>query len=433
MEIRTKFLLVALFVSFVIWIGLFCGLNVPEMKRNTHFFKTRCFVNGSTIIRRYCPVKTCPSTCASTSASGCSFVTNQIKSMNPNGCGPNTTACATPQTCDDGHYCCETHCTRYKDSDGHWHSNCYCVSDTDHHACTIDPRLCYTVRLFLQYNTTEEQQVRTSYDFDTGANGDEAYDIQLYKYQVGHTYSCFYDANNLAVIRWSIAYTVGFWVASGFFALFTFCFCCASCASGIDDTGGNNTIGQMTNVWFWCGFVLGMCLFLPLGLDPHIPATARVHLLRMAIVWTTLTTCAYFIWLGMYTGAFANMWDVCKTCFHAVSEYWYRFRNWFWQQWAALHEWGRTVVDVQCQAFFCGCCNWCSETLRYVAKDGERSEELPPPSSPPEDALSALPLDLPLGRPPTYRSPDFIPPSPPPPMTFKEKVKRLCWNSRSGS
>ena len=47
------------FCCLVIWIGLFTGLNVPQIRRTENYRETECFVNGSIILRRYCPVD-CP-------------------------------------------------------------------------------------------------------------------------------------------------------------------------------------------------------------------------------------------------------------------------------------------------------------------------------------------------------------------------------------
>jgi hypothetical protein len=398
------------FVCLVIWIGLFAGLNVPQMKRMDDYLKTKCFVNDSVIIRRYCPTKTCPA-CNSFTGASCSSVMNQMEAISPDTCN---TTCPGNQFCDNGHYCCNTVCNTYTDSKGHRHTSCYCSSDTDHHQCTIVPRLCYTLRLFLQYNTTDspessdsaERSVWTEYDFDTGDNGPKAFEYQTVKYQKGHTYTCFYNTHNLAKIRWTIGYTVGFWVASGLFALFTFCGCIASCSSFIqEDNLNRKPCLQMTNFWFWIAIVLGLCLFLPLGLDIHIPEPSRTHLLRLAIVWTTMWTGFFLIYLFLEFNGCAcverlleSCCGVLRGCSEASWKLGSRFRAWFWTKWVEMHAWSRRNIDeglcVRCNAFFCYGCNWCVDTVRYIAKERGQGEQ-PPSESQPSSEIPPSSPDLP--------------------------------------
>ncbi len=210
-SLKTWICFIITFIFLVIWIGLFTGLNVPEIKRMDDYSKTKCFVNDSVIIRRYCPAKTCGE-CESFSGMQCKNVKWVMEQINPDTCNatelsPNP--CPDNAYCDDGHYCCRRRRNR-------------CRKSTDHRWCTMIPRLCYSLRLFLLYNTTSNIQVSTIYDFDTHENWLRANELKNVKYKQNHFYSCLYNIHHLNIVRWSLSYTAGFWAASGIFACLVF-------------------------------------------------------------------------------------------------------------------------------------------------------------------------------------------------------------------
>lgn len=396
------------FIFFVIWIGLFTGLNLPEMKRMNDYFKTKCFVNASQIVRRYCPTKTCPDSCASTSASSCSSIQSQMEFVDPDQCYPNnpnsSIQCPITQTCDGGYYCCETYCTTYKDSNGHTHRSCHCSQSTSSRACTITPRLCFMLRLYINYNTTQGLSVWTTYDFDTNDDLSKAIELQTQKYPIKNRFSCFYDSTNLANIRWSISYTAGFWAASGIFAFFVFIGCWTSCSFFASEQDTKVFI-QVVIAWFWVAIVLGLCLFLPLGLDPHIPEPSKTHMLRLAIVWTTMWTGFFLIYCAIVFDGFEWVKESTRTCLSicssccdrclvCVGHYW----TWFVYErdlkWRQFHEWGKRVEQR-----FCGCCEKLEEAIQQRRQEEENKD---PPKY---EESNKMDEKIDVSPPPIYRLP----------------------------
>jgi hypothetical protein len=223
-SVRTWVSFIITFIFLIVWIGLFTGLNVPEIKRMNNHLETKCFVNDSVIIRRYCPAKTC-SDCDSFHGWQCKNIKWVMEQINPDTCNitessPNP--CPSAMYCEDGHYCCRRRRNR-------------CRESTDHHMCIMIPRLCYTVRLFLLYNTTSDIQVSTVYDFDTRENWPKAFELQNVKYQQNHFYPCFYNIHDLSIVRWTLNYTAGYWAASCIFAVLVFFGCIISSMMCIKD------------------------------------------------------------------------------------------------------------------------------------------------------------------------------------------------------
>ena len=201
----------------------------------------------------------------------------------------------------------------------------------------MSPQLCYTLRLFLFYNTTDDHFVITSFDFDTGQDDERAL-ILRYEYAVGTTHKCFYDTKNWALVLWSIAQSKGFWAASGIFAFFAWIGCCVSGSVTVEDQldGRDNlrVVWHIINIWFWSGFVIGMILFLPLGLSSQIPEPARDRLLLAAIIWTS-------VWTGLAVIAILYIYSPnlpsCLSCANVKKS--------FDDKWNRFHTWGRENVD----------------------------------------------------------------------------------------
>lgn len=458
MEFPTQICFGITFVFLVIWIGLFTGLNVPEMKRMDDYLKTKCLVNDSAILRRYCPVKSCGETCDTYTGMQCKDVEWVIEQISPDTCNasapPSLDTCPGNTYCDDGHYCCHRTCTTTGSGDNR-RTTCHCTSDTDHHRCMMIPRLCYTLRLFLVYNTTDHLKISTTYDFDTKDNWGKANELQMWKYQQHHLYGCFYNIHNLGLIRWSIAYTKGFWAASGIFAFFVFIGCCVSFGMWInDDVDRGQEKCHMTNLCFWIAIVLGLCLFLPLGLDVHIPEPSRTHLLRLAIIWTVMWSSiylGYMFWAcdgwQRLSACLGSIWESCSACWTSTKEtsgkWVHNAKECFWTNWTAAHNWSNRNIDnglcVRLNGFFCGCCNWCSATIRYVCKErGEQSKQAQEPEPPmpepeTEDALSAVVVGEEFKRaPPSYRT-AMNATDKKKEMTCYEKCMRLWCNTYSAS
>ena len=272
----------------------------------------------------------------------------------------------------------------------------------------MTPQLCYTLRLYLFYNTTDGHSVFTSFDFDTGPNGVRAGNLRD-EYATGTTHECFYDKNDLASVLWSISQTAGYWAASGIFAAFTF-FGCFGCwhmlVTDAQDVNGDRCTNALCaiNTWFWFAFVIGMILFLPLGLSPHIGKPALWY---FGVAWTCFWTfvllvfllCTYvdgvrdcFIAIGELLIAACQAVGGCfVTVYRAISGCFAAFRIWFDVQWNAFHAWSAKFDDF----VFCRTC--------YKSQDAALGppKESPPPrydsfrtppdmSREPVDALSDL-------------------------------------------
>ena len=326
--------LISTIVCLAIFLGLFFGLNYPEIIINRDYVSANCHIDSTAITTYYCPdLQTNGCVNAPPLSPACGDLEADWSSINPSTCGAGngsggsggggsgpSVSCAVTTECDNGYYCCSECCTRTCqtctqtncDQNG---NNCDtectnyccqydCCTWVDHQDATLFANICYKAKLFLTYTEQDGDPYSTTFTFDTKGDETEAIDLVTQQYQQNSTHPCFYDTRNLNNVLWSIAYNVGYWVATGFFTAFLFgslVWLSVSLALECGEYAGRVEAVIVVILWFWFSLVLSLCLMLPLLTNPHISSAGKNALYPVFLTWLLFTTAlagAWFLWRG---------------------------------------------------------------------------------------------------------------------------------------
>ncbi len=300
-------------VAFAITMGIFWGLNYPQIIINKYYVETTCTIDGSTSTSNYCPNVQC-STCSQLSlyAPSCSSIVSYTESLNPATCNNTNnpfdiptqpeSQCGVSQACDGGYkccaQCCSTCCSTSCTGSGSSKScstvcvqcNCYCCSSVDNLSCYMYADICFTGILYLHYNDRTGHRVNTSYSQYFGTNTNNLENFLSQQYQIDHSYTCFYDTRDETNILFNIGYTSGYWVAFGIFAFILLIGIVALIDAALTYSLCDVEAINMRKLEFliWMTFIFPLCLWLPLQMLNTISYLGHVVFLVLLCQFVTI-------------------------------------------------------------------------------------------------------------------------------------------------
>lgn len=213
-------------ICFVIMIGLFFGLNYPEIQIAETFVKTQCLIISSIIKSRYCCDYSSYQCVQSPEMKSCeSMKKNMISERDPEQCRNNTDLCAPEiSACNYGYKCCYHHCntcsscstnTKGRTTCNYYPCMCNCISWESNSFGMLRCDICYTGILRLNYtengNDMSSQFIK---DFEDSLTRAEDF---AKTYMVGRTTSCFYDARQPSIVILDTSYSKWKWALTGSF------------------------------------------------------------------------------------------------------------------------------------------------------------------------------------------------------------------------
>eukprot|EP00128_Syssomonas_multiformis_P009347 Colp12_sorted_trinity150504_noHs@649 len=291
----------AMMIMIGLFLGLFFGLNYPEIKR-AGYTSTQCLITDKNLDQRYCCKKVCSG--CSESPYGlprCSSVVNSVNRLyDPDVCIANNRSqdyCAKPSyPCQDGYECCSECCSTCTScstscskgscstSCSSYTCNCFCCSSVSERYCSVVCPTCYAVTLYLQFLVNNSTRINTMYVDDTGE--DFAGAQRFYsRYEVNSTTPCFYNPDNPSDVVLDKSYTAWKWVLFSFPAFFLL----VSLIILTQVTTHNAII--TTSIW--AGLLLPLAFFLPLYTSADIPDEAgRSALFVLMLIFI------FFGWFG---------------------------------------------------------------------------------------------------------------------------------------
>lgn len=293
-------------VSFSIFCGTFFGLNYKEIDVNENFILTSCLVYNKKIESRYCPKVDC----GGCDQRGylypyCHDLNVKYSNLDPQKCVEDPSQCANRTLCNNGYYCCSECCSTCTSCSGsgssrscHSYScNCFCCSSTPSRTCTIYPNICYNAVLSLNYSTPEDESISSFFikDFETDLTKAEQF---IQGFTLYDSYKCYYDPDQFYDVRFSVDYTTGYWVVTGIFA-FVFLMCLIFWSHilllKIDEYSRFNWHVWCVTLFLWFGFLIPVCLFLPLMFASGVGKIGR------EVLFTLIMQCLWFGGMPIHT------------------------------------------------------------------------------------------------------------------------------------
>ena len=224
--------IIVFIVSLILFIGLFFGLNYPEIQRN-NYSPALCTLMDKNLSSRYCCEKTsCTCTEALSQSKSCSAMVRDFNLYSPSACAANKTACPdTSQMCGDGFECCATcyqtceSCTNSCDSKGSCRTSCssylcnpYCCSSVSNERCMVTCPMCYNVDYQLRYTTMDNERVDSHVSTDYVKDVDAAQNA-LQRYNVNGTLPCWYNPADKTQVFLDVSYSWWKWFLTSLFGI----------------------------------------------------------------------------------------------------------------------------------------------------------------------------------------------------------------------
>jgi hypothetical protein len=304
-------------VTLSIFLGLFLGLEYPQISRSETYIGTACTIDSSMIVNSYCPQKVCDEFCVNGPASlpSCDSIQNIQKALDPY-----NSSIVSNTPCTDGPKCCEyTHsecriCTQHCSSK--LQSSCYmsctyydcnfrCLRSIKYNSCMMVPQICYAATLNITYENSNGDFIQTSYTQQKGTNLQAAHDFIESEYQTSHTYPCWYDKNDGSKILWDISYTLSYIILNcifGFLLLISIvvlsypillkCIMPSSIGQGEEEIHQWSFLSFFTIFWSW---TISFCAILPIYYAASMSKNTRIVILVLFYQFLTLGLVPYII------------------------------------------------------------------------------------------------------------------------------------------
>jgi len=207
---------------------VFFSLNFKEIKENS-FIQVPCTVLDSKVISKNCCNYYCPATnyltcLSSTTTKLCQQVIHEAEILQPDKCPTDSSQCFKQNTdCSGGYQCCSTFCETCKtcvtkDDCRYYPCYCRCSSYTYNLACYVTCKLCYSLKIEVQYNYDEKlYQVYKTWkygsDYDTVEN-------EVKSYFIGSKHVCYINKNSPKEFTLEVRYTPWKWILLIIMSLF---------------------------------------------------------------------------------------------------------------------------------------------------------------------------------------------------------------------
>ncbi|GES99759.1 hypothetical protein RCL_jg2724.t1 [Rhizophagus clarus] len=199
-----KSCLVIIIISFTIFIGVFFGVNYPEIKISK-YIPTTCQSQTYTTAIKYC----CDIDCTCDSAQGlpkCETLVTQTLSLSPITCNQNSTLC--PKSGSDA-FC-------YEDYDKCYAHKCIYCKYVKQQKCQMKCNTCHEIKLNVTYNVGHQQKNSTyTQDFQSIDDANKF----LSNHKSNNMFWCFYNPSSVTEVILDRHFTSWRWVVFAFSAL----------------------------------------------------------------------------------------------------------------------------------------------------------------------------------------------------------------------
>jgi hypothetical protein len=336
-----------------LWLGIFFGLNYPEIRINTQYKLSQCTVLSSSLTAAYCcyvnvsivsflAYYCCQYSCSYCSECGyfgssasCSSVVSKNALLDPFKCDNGSISqCADVSSCCNGYHCCSTCCSTCTScstscstsSSGskscsqscHTYScNCYCCSSVANQRCDMICPRCYTVTVVVgydlskgdagsggnssAYNSSVVIPAQSNFDehavvtktFKSDLDGAKAFQNS---FQTNTTHQCWYDPTDYNSVVFQRGYSWWKWFLFSFPSMFLLLFLCAGTYAMIEscllrDLDSDRWKINAVQIALWMGCLFPFLFFLPLEQLAPISSPGRIALV---VLITTFVTCGCF-------------------------------------------------------------------------------------------------------------------------------------------
>ncbi len=177
-------------ILFFVWLGIYVGLNVPEINVNQNYISTNCTAVEAFDNMYKCCTKRCEgcTTCAKQETCAAVQYSAAYNSTTP---------------CCGGSYCCKTCCSKCtrctKKPCSYYDCNCYCCVSTADQYCNMECKSCWKPSIEFVYTikdgTMKKTNVSASCDSDYGCVSSF---LQNYKLNV--SYNCYYNPSDTSQV-----------------------------------------------------------------------------------------------------------------------------------------------------------------------------------------------------------------------------------------
>jgi hypothetical protein len=223
--IEYKILFITSGILFIICLGLFFGLNYPEIIRYNTFQHEICKIQKLTIKSSYnCQIKS--EICViSQIKDPCDLMKNFFQNKDPEKCANDTHQCVKiSNECNNGYTCCHTHCSICQscttDSKGRkicsfYDCNCYCSFPIYETRGYVICDIYYDVIMLLKYKRNNINYTGiVIFPFENKLSDTK---IFIKKYKIDQSIDCWHPPTNMTNIVLDIKYSTWKWVISGIF------------------------------------------------------------------------------------------------------------------------------------------------------------------------------------------------------------------------
>jgi hypothetical protein len=200
-----KSCLIIIIICFAIFIGVFFGVNYPEIKRSK-YIPSICQSPSSTINPKYCCDIDCTCEKAQSSLPTCKTLATQSLSLSPIACERNSTLC--PKSGSDAQ-CYET-------NDECHEQKCLYCKYVSHQKCQMNCTICYDVKLNVIYNVGQQQKNST---YTQNFKSIDDVNKFLTDHEPNDMFWCFYNPSSITEIILNRHFTSWKWIVFALSAL----------------------------------------------------------------------------------------------------------------------------------------------------------------------------------------------------------------------
>jgi hypothetical protein len=330
-------------VSAALWLGLFFGLNYPEIVVHDTYKSTHCTVVNSTMQMRYCCEKTCACTeCINSNLPTCSSMLSAANNKSVYDCQSSINgSCPVVGGCCSGPKCCSQCCSTCKSCSGGkcstYSCNCRCCSSVKSEFCQVTCPLCYSVEVVVEYmypvsgsqNVSTSRNVSSIFDVsnetswtDVNSTGTDFSNvtvaptnatqlsidyqqegfIKIYQdffkddqkakkflsdYQQNSSKQCFYNPKNSAQVVFSTDYTWWKWLLTSIPSASLLLVLCGLTDAVILYFLRTEKVTFEVRTALWVGLILPVVVILPIRKFGHISHVADIVLLVIMLVFVS--------------------------------------------------------------------------------------------------------------------------------------------------
>lgn len=269
-------------ISFIIWLGLFFGLNYPEIIKIKEWKEYECLTENKHIDKTYHFYLSCSYCQTAFVLPSCNTALNSQQNADPDLCSNNANFCAHNLECGNGYSCCGNCCSTCTDSKGNnYQCHCSCCDVSFNEQCTVHNDIWYIVKSDGWYYKEDESIQYFTYSKLFKTNNAAA-QTKLNSINLTEFIPCWTDPDVPEIIVYSIEYTSGYWVASGIFAGITFLGIALLIFVGILNDQQSNAIPAFGCATFFVFVILGIMLCI-ISVDTDLTLPQQTGLLASGL------------------------------------------------------------------------------------------------------------------------------------------------------